>query len=145
MKRTRMMAVPLLIVAIVGLIACGGNGGTNNIKTESIPQTPDNNPEVLAKTFADCMQIKDYEKAVMLFAEFSEEPHSIVEVAYKVRLLDVGNIYSMSNSPAEIKVIENNGNTCHIITIVEIYGHPIDCHLYLKKINDCWRIDKYEL
>lgn len=142
MKKTiKIIAIPLIIVAIIGVIACGGSGS----KTESIPQTPDNNPEVLAKTFAEYMQIKDYEKAAMLFAEFSEESYSLVEVAYKVRLLDVGNFYSMSNSPAEIKVIENNGNTCHIITIVEICGQPVDCHLYLKKINDCWRIDEYSL
>lgn len=122
------------------MVSCG----TNNNKTESIPQTPDNNPEVLAKTFADCMQIKDYEKAVMLFAEFCEEPYSMVEVAYKAQLLNIGNFYSMSDSPAKIETIENNGINCHIKTTVEIYGTPIDNHLYLKKVNNCWRIDKYE-
>ena len=137
--------MPLMIATMVGLIACGENGGTHSGKNESTPQTPDNNPEVLAKTFAEYMQIKDYESAVMLFAEFSEKEYSLVDVAYKARLLNIGNYYSMSNSPAQITVVENNGSTCHVKTTVDVLGVPIDNHLYLKKVNNCWRIDEYEL
>lgn len=137
--------MPLMIAAMVSLIACGGNGGTPSSKTESTPQTPDNNPEVLAKTFAEYMQNKDYKSAVMLFARFSEKEYSLLEVHYKMEELNVGNFYSMSNSPAKIEIVDNNGNTCHIKTTVNVQGSLIDSDLYLKKVNNCWRIDEYKL
>lgn len=135
----------LMIVALVGLVSCGGNGVTPSGKTESTPQTPDNNPEVLAKTFAEYMQKKDYENAAMLFAKFSEKEYSILEVQYKMEELNVGNFYATSSSPAKIKIIENDGNTCHIKTTVNVQGSLIDSDLYLKKVNNCWRIDEYKL
>lgn len=131
-----------LLFVVVVATACSGNG---DFKNNTTPQTPDNNPEVLAKTFADYMQHRDYENAAMLFAEFCEGSYSPLSVHYKMEELNAGNFYAMSDSPAKIEVIENNGITCHVKTIVEVYGSHLDSHLYLKKENGCWRIDKYEL
>lgn len=149
---SKLLKISTTLVVVIAMAACGGNSSsesnssspTSTSRTEVL-QTPDNNPEVLAKTFVKYMQNNDYEDAIALFAKFNEESITPLEVSYKVQELAYFNLFSMSNSPARIEVIDNNGTTCSIRLLVDIHSSSMDSYLYLKKVNDCWRIDEYSL
>lgn len=138
MKTIKITLVAVMLTIFMG--SCGSNGGGSQAE----PQTPCNNPQVLAETFANYMQSRDYENAALLFAEFCDGGYSVMDLYYKTELLKIGNMYADLGSPAKVDILEQSATSCRIKTTIPWgNGGEWNNYLTLKKVNDCWQIADY--
>ena len=105
MKTIKITLVAVMLTIFMG--SCGSNGGGSQAE----PQTPCNNPQVLAETFVNYMQNRDYESAALLFAEFCDGGYSVMDLHYKKELLKIGNMYADLGSPAQVEILERESAT----------------------------------